>query len=1162
MKLYPMVADRLPQYEQLVAGIEQQKTPVLAVGLSDIHKAHLLYALSEQLLSPLLIICDEETAARRMCDDVNAMHGKETPAALLYPAREYNFRGTASASREYEQQRIGVLSKLLRQECKLCFASAEALCQHTIPPAQLQKRTFSIEENQSYSLEELTAKLLQAGYARRPQVDGIAQFAIHGGILDVYPPDAPAPVRIEFWGDDIDSISRFELDSQRRTDAIDGVLITPACECLFDSPEDLAARIREFVKRLKDKTAKEHLAHDLERLDAELELSSLDKYLPLAYEHPATLLDYFDPENTVLAVSEFSSAIERMRSASWQYAEDLKALFEEGELCKGLDSYQEEFSAMQAKWDAYPVVYLDTFARTSGGVHAKTLVTFHPLQTSTFSGDLKLLREDLAPLLENGDCVVVLAGNEKSAANLAHDLSKTGIPAESVRDLKQLTLRHVYVMPGTLSAGFEYPEAHFALIATSRAASAPVRRPRHKQGKAIRSLDDLMMGDPVVHVSHGIGIFDGIHKIDVQGVVKDYIKIRYAGQDTLFVPVTQLDLVSKYVGPKDESRIKLNKLNSGEWQKTKTRVRKACADMADDLIKLYAARMQEKGYAFSPDTIWQTEFEDRFEYTETDDQLQSIAEIKQDMERPVPMDRLLCGDVGFGKTEVALRAAFKCVNDSKQCALLCPTTILAWQHYQNALQRFEGYPIRIELLSRFRSQKQIRETLKKLKNGEVDFVIGTHRLVQKDVEFKDLGLAIIDEEQRFGVAHKEKFKEMFHHVDVLTLSATPIPRTLNMAMSGIRDLSSLEQPPQDRHPIQTYVLEYDDNVIADAIRKELRRNGQVYYIHNRIETIDRCAARIQAMAPDAVVAVAHGRMSETEISDIWRKVMQKEIDILVCTTLIETGIDVKNVNTLIIENADYLGLAQLYQLRGRVGRSNRRAYAYLTFQRGKVLTEISTKRLNAIREFTTFGSGIRIAMRDLEIRGAGSILGGSQHGHMEAVGYDLYVQLLSEAIAERKGEKKPQATHECLIDVQIDAHIPEDYIENLTQRLDIYKKIASIQTEEDRMDLIDELLDRFGDVPQTVQTLLSVSLLRNTLASHGFMEITQKGRSILLFPETLDPELAADLMRALRGRVLLNASAKPYLTIRMEGGVVSTLQEVSAFLQKREREKAQNSGKN
>ena len=689
------------------------------------------------------------------------------------------------------------------------------------------------------------------------------------------------------------------------------------------------------------------------------------------------------------------------------------------------------------------------------------------------------------------------------------------------------------VMQGALSAGFEYPSQKFFAITYSQVSYRPEKSKKKKKrtGQEIYSLSELAPGDYVVHNVHGIGVFGGIRKIDTHGVIKDYIKIDYAKGDVLYVPVTQLDMVAKYIGPKEDSRVKLNRLGSGDWQKAKARVKTSVKDIAKELIELYSQRMKAKGYAFSADNEWQRDFELSFEYDETPDQLRCCEEIKHDMMRSSPMDRLLCGDVGFGKTEVALRAAFKCIADSKQCALLCPTTILAWQHYQTVIKRFEGYPVRVELLSRFRTAKQQKEILQKLKRGEIDMIVGTHRLVQKDVEFRDLGLAIIDEEQRFGVAQKERFKELCKNVDVLTLSATPIPRTLNMAMSGLRDMSVIEEAPTNRQPVQTYVLEHDDAVINEAIRRELRRGGQVFYLHNNVETISSCAAKIQEAVPEAKIAIGHGKMKEGELSEVWRQMLEQEIDVLVCTTIIETGVDLPNANTLIIENADCMGLSQLHQLRGRVGRSSRRAYAYFTFRRNKVLTEIQQKRLAAIREFTEFGSGFRIAMRDLELRGAGNIMGAQQHGHMESVGYDMYLKLLDEAVSEEKGEQNVTKDLDCLIDISVDAHIPESYVESLTLRLDVYRRIADIRSNEDADDVIDELQDRFGKIPNSVLGLIDIALVRNKAYSMGIYEIRQNGTTLMLFVNELKSPQVADLLIALGGKAKLVAGAKPCVAV-------------------------------
>ena len=666
-------------------------------------------------------------------------------------------------------------------------------------------------------------------------------------------------------------------------------------------------------------------------------------------------------------------------------------------------------------------------------------------------------------------------------------------------------------------------------------ASKP-KKHRRSQGKAIFSLAELSVGDYVVHTIHGIGQFCGIRKMEIDGITKDYISIQYAKGDSLYIPVTQMDQISKYIGPHEDSTVKLNRLGGQEWQKAKNRVRSAVKDIAQGLVKLYSERMKAKGHAFPPDNEWQRDFEARFEYEETADQKRCIEEIKSDMERIAPMDRLLCGDVGFGKTEVALRAAFKCVTDSKQCALLVPTTILAWQHYQTVLRRFEGFPISVELLSRFRSPSQQAEIIEKLKRGDIDMVIGTHRLISKDIKFRDLGLVIIDEEQRFGVAQKERLKEMCKDVDVLTLSATPIPRTLNMAMSGIRDMSSIEEAPQDRHPVQTYVLEYDDAVINEAIRRELRRGGQVFYLYNSVEDIEEKAQNIAERIPEARVAFGHGKMNEGQLSEVWRMMLEQEINVLVSTTIIETGVDIPNANTLIIENADRMGLSQLHQIRGRVGRSSRRAYAYLTFRRNKVLSEISQKRLDAIREFTEFGSGFKIAMRDLELRGAGNLLGAQQHGHMADVGYDMYMKLLGEAVRQAKGEEPDEEETDCLIDIRTDAHIPEEYISSSRRRLEIYRRIADIRSKEDSEDVIDELIDRFGDIPAPVNRLINIALLRSKARKLGITEVAQRNDYMLLYITKVKSESTADIISRFSGRAMLSAGSKPYISIRIIPG--------------------------
>ena len=694
---------------------------------------------------------------------------------------------------------------------------------------------------------------------------------------------------------------------------------------------------------------------------------------------------------------------------------------------------------------------------------------------------------------------------------------------------------------GGLTAGMEYPVGRFAVLTEGQSLLGKKRRSKPVTNRQkLGSYADLSPGDLVVHEHHGVGRFLEMTKMTVDGVQKDYVKIAYAGADVLYVPATQLDLVSKYIGSGEDAQEtrKLSRLGGTDWEKAKTRAKKAVKDLAKGLIQLYAERQRQPGFAFSPDSPWMKEFEDEFEYAETDDQLRCIAEIKQDMEQARPMDRLLCGDVGYGKTEVAFRAIMKCVLDGKQAAILVPTTVLARQHYLTAKQRFAKYPVEIDVVSRFRTQAQMKDTLRRLEQGGIDLLIGTHRLFQKDVKFKDLGLLVIDEEQRFGVQHKEKLKELSKQVDVLTLSATPIPRTLNMALSGIRDMSTLEEPPMDRQPVQTYVLEHDWGVLSDAMRRELERGGQVYYLHNRVETITRTAARIKEMlGEDVAVAVAHGKMSQEELNDVMTRMSDGEVDVLVCTTIIETGIDIANANTLIIEDADHMGLAQLHQIRGRVGRSTRRAYAYLTYRRGKVLTEVASKRLGAIREFAEFGSGFKIAMRDLEIRGAGNVLGPEQSGFLLSVGYDMYLKLLEEAVLEERGEK-PERPTECAADLSVAASIPDRYVPSPEQRMDLYRRIAAIRSEADADDVMDELIDRYGDPPRTVNNLISVALLRADAARNGISQIDQKGANLNFYLDQFDLQRVSALcgLEKYRSRLLFSAGERPYLALRLKKG--------------------------
>ncbi len=1137
MSAFSFLFQNGPEFRSLLPDLKNRRFPLGILGLGPAAKHLMIHTLCELGSCGALVLVADERAAERCREDLETMGD----AAAVFPGRDLNFQAEVSGS-DYEQRRLGALARVLSGECRILIASAEALLQRTIPPEVLKKRIFTLKRGESARVEDVRAQLVKAGYSFAEMVEGPGQFSLRGGILDVFPSCADAPVRIEFWGDEIDSVSRFDVLSQRRTETLDAVDVAPCSEILFDSDEAFIAALEGLKKSVRGKNAAEvrgKIDADIELLKGGLRPGAADKYFPLAYEGCATALDYFT--DGLFFVCESGAVKEHALGYEKLLNEDLKAMFAAGVLCRGLDRYAVNFERLTEEYLRRNTVYLDNFARGSFDTPVKDLINYTVNGLSRWDGSYKLLLEDISPALRNKYTIVVLAGTEKAAQGLLEELADDGIPALLSKGLPGLFQPgYVNVLPGALSGGLEYPAGKAMIVSYGREAKAVRTAKRAKKNvNAFHSLEELHKGDYVVHQTNGIGIFEGIEKVQMEGVTKDYIKLSYAKGDVLFVPVTKLELISKYIGPHEEDgkrTVKINRLGSGDWEKTKTRVRSAVKDIAENLIRLYAERQATPGYAFSPDIDMQSDFERRFPYDETEDQLRCIDEIKGDMEKNCPMDRLLCGDVGFGKTEVALRAAFKCVCDGRQVAILVPTTILALQHYRTVLQRLEGFPVEADMLSRFRSPKQQKETLAKLKSGAVDILVGTHRLISGDVKFKDLGLLIVDEEQRFGVAQKEKLKTLFPTVDVLTLSATPIPRTLNFAMMGLRDLSVIEEAPADRFPVQTYVVEHDWGILQQAMEKELRRGGQIYYLHNRVEDIEECAAEIKKLFPAANVGVAHGKMNEEQLSGVWKALVEGEIDILVCTTIIETGVDVPNVNTLIIENADRMGLAQLHQLRGRVGRSSRRASAYCTFRKGKEISEIADKRLSAIREFTQFGSGFKIAMRDLEIRGAGNMLGAQQHGHIESVGYDMYIQLLSEAVAMLKtGEKAYVPKRDCLVDLQIDAHIPDGYIGSYPQRIAIYKRIADIHSEEDAEDVTDELIDRYGEPPESVMGLVKVALLKNSAADNDIYEITQRGNALILFVRELKKETLAKLS-VLRGRVSANASAKPYYAVRLLPG--------------------------
>ncbi|MCH5198461.1 MAG: transcription-repair coupling factor [Oscillospiraceae bacterium] len=1140
MSAYSFIIQNGPEYKSIAHNLKMGRFPFGLLGLPPATKNLLIHTLCENTSHGALVVLPDEASAIKCRDDLSAF-GTE---AVFYPARDFNFHSAESSSKEYEQLRIFALSKAIENEKTVLVCSAEALVQRTVPPEILKNKIFTLTRGQEISTEKLRQKLVGAGYSYSDMVEGAGQFALRGGILDIFPTNSEQPLRIEFWGDEIDSISYFDVISQRRTDEISRISLTPCTEVLFNSNEDFISKLEELAKTLRGKNAvkaKENINKDIELLKTDLNIGTADKYLPLAYEKRATVLDYF--ENSLLLINESFGVRDKITAAEKLLNEEIKEMFADGVLCRGLDNYTLEFSKIAGIYEKRKTVYIDNFARGSFDTPTKDLITFSINQTSRWDGSYKILIEDLSPAIRNKYTIIVFAGTEKGAEGLLEEFTEDGISALICKAKPGLFQPgYVNIVPGTISAGIDYPAGKTVIVTYGRDVRSAKRRAsvrKKKDPNAFNSLEELHKGDYVVHSTSGIGIFDGIEQVQMEGVTKDYIKIRYAKGDILYVPVTKLELVTKYIGPHEEDgarTVKINRLGSGEWEKTKSRVRTQVKDIAENLIKIYAERQASDGYAFSPDIDMQNDFERRFEFDETDDQLRCVDEIKTDMEKRCPMDRLLCGDVGFGKTEVALRAAFKCICDGKQAAILVPTTILALQHYRTVLHRMEGFPVEVDMLSRFRTPKQQKDTLNRLKSGAVDILVGTHRIISKDVQFKDLGLLIIDEEQRFGVAQKEKLKEKFPGVDVLTLSATPIPRTLNFAMMGIRDLSVIEEAPLDRYPIQTYVMEHDPLLIEQAISKEIRRGGQVYYLHNRIDDISDTAGLIKEMFPDVNIGIAHGRMNEEELSNVWRQLLEGEIQVLVCTTIIETGVDVPNVNTLIIEDADKMGLAQLHQIRGRVGRSSRRAYAYCTFKQGKEISEIAEKRLTTIREFTQFGSGFKIAMRDLEIRGAGNMLGAQQSGHIEAVGYDLYIELLSQAVAALKqGDETFVPKKDCLVDIHIDAHIPESYIESYPQRIAIYKRIADIHSEEDAMDVTDELIDRYGEPPASAMGLIKVALLKNTAADNGIHEITQRGNNLILFTSAIDKEVLKKLS-VLRSRVTANASNRPYYSVRVLSG--------------------------
>ena len=1153
----------IPEYNALLNAVNNSES-VAVTGIGQINRSHMIAGLHQDVNRPMVIVCQDDMAAKRLQEELKGFSGVTAP---ILPSRDLTLYDAAVVSRSWEQKRLRQLFDLVQGKTPVQILTWESLSLRTMPKSVLESAAFPLEVGQEYPLEQLIRKLTEAGYSRCGMVEGPGQFAVRGGIVDIYSPAADRPIRAEFFGDELDTMGYFEADTQRRSENIDSMVILPVGETqpgLHPGGIDgLCKNISTLIARQRRrKNVNEEListlTKDLEKYENGLSNPASDRYMALIYPEVATAMDYI-PNNAMVVICDQGSLKRSANARTDEMGMQLDGMLQgglvAGELCDYVCQWEDFCYQLQGR----TVVYFDAFGGTSypEACPPKHLLPMTAKQLPSYGGNLDTAATDLAHYQKNDYGSLVLCGSRRRAELLQEMLRDKGLSAFLCIPLTTMPKPgQILLAEGTLPFGMEYPLSKLAVLTEGQlmAKTEPRRKTAKKTAtnrQKLNSFTDLSPGDLVVHENYGIGRFMAMEQIKVDNAVKDYIKIAYQGSDTLFVPATQLDLVSKYIGGGGEdTNVRLNKIGTDAWQKTKAKARKAAKDMAGELIQLYAARKRQPGFAFAADAPWQKEFEDNFPYPETDDQLRCIADIKHDMESPTPMDRLLCGDVGFGKTEVALRAVMKAVMDGKQVAILVPTTVLAQQHYQTAVSRFRGFPVNIDVLSRFRTAQQQKRTVLNIRSGAVDLIIGTHKLLQKTIEFKDLGLLIIDEEQRFGVSHKERLKEMSKGVDVLTLSATPIPRTLNMALSGIRDMSTIEEPPADRYPVQTFVMEHNNAIIDDAIRREVERGGQVYYLHNRTETIDQVAGALRRRIPGLSVAVAHGQMGEDELGDVMQAMTEGEIQVLVCTTIIETGLDIPNANTLIIENADRFGLSQLHQLRGRVGRSTRRAYAYFTYRPDKNLTEVAEKRLSAIRDFAEFGSGFKIAMRDLEIRGAGNLLGSEQSGHMMSVGYDMYLKLLDEAVLEERGEA-PKVP-ECTADLNVTANVDKTYVSRGEERMDLYRRMAAIRNEEDADDLLDEIVDRYGEPPKGVLNLIDIALLRANAQKAGVQDIKQKAGDVFFTLHNLNFDAVSTLCadENYKHRLVFVATAKqPTLRLKLASGVDS-LKQSKVFIQK------------
>lgn len=1156
----------LEEYDQLMRGMKQGEFPVQLIGCMDTQESHMIFGTGGKKRIRL-VITHNEVRAKELVEDLK-LYDREV---MYYPAKDFIFYSADVHGQAIVKERLKVIKKLLEGEPVTVVTTMDGGMDYCLPFSRYKEKSIHVGEQDILDLEELKQKLVAVGYENTGQVAKEGEFSVRGGIIDIFPLTEDCPYRIELWGDEVDNIRRIDVESQRSVENVAEIEIYPATEIFLEEDrilegmhrmdEEMQVCVQKFEEEGKREEAsrlRQNVAGFRETYEVYHGLVNLESYVSYFTKEVSSFFDYFKGEDVCIYMDEPARCIEKGEAVEYEFRESMVSRLEKGYILPGQMDVLFSLPVLLKKLSELPLVLMTTLDMKLKDFSVKHKYNFQIQAAPSYNNNFSLLAKDILRLKKNGYRVLVLSASGTRAERLCKDLQDYEINAFYSRDLQhELLPGEVMIAKGSLRKGFEYPNLRFVVMTEGDifGGTKKKRKKRVKryEGAAIHSFNDLKIGDYVVHENHGLGVYEGIEKIEVDHITKDYLKVAYAGGSNLYIPATSLELLQKYAGSDAAKVPKLNKLNSPEWKKTKTRVKGAVKEIAQELVDLYAKRQTKQGHAFEKDTVWQKEFEEVFPYEETEDQLRAIDDTKRDMESNKAMDRLICGDVGYGKTEIAIRAAFKAVMDGKQVAVLVPTTVLAGQHYNTFVQRMRDFSVEVGMLSRLRTPKENRQTVEKLKKGAIDIVIGTHRLLAKDVAYKDLGLLIVDEEQRFGVTHKEKLKQLKNEIDVLTLTATPIPRTLHMSLVGIRDMSVLEEPPVDRMPIQTFVMEKNDEIVREAILRELGRGGQVYYVYNRVANMDIIAGEVQKLVPEAIVSYAHGQMNERELERTMFAFVNGEIDVLVSTTIVETGLDIPNVNTIIIDEADKLGLSQLYQLRGRVGRSNRTAYAFLMYKRDKMLKEVAEKRLAAIKEFTELGSGFKISMRDLEIRGAGNLLGARQHGHMEAVGYDLYCKMLNEAVKRLKGEKVENDEFETNIDLKMDAFIPADYIPNEFQKLDVYKRIAEIETETERDDMVDELIDRFGEPPQSVCNLLEIALLKAKAHDAYIVGIVEKTGQVrvMMFPQAkISTERIPDLLVAYQGKLRFVPEGNPYFVFQpREENLLGQLSELVSKIQ-------------